>query len=66
MVTEILLALWGEGSEEEQWPLLAPLSGESGPSSPHPDAGQFSSPPYVPGASRAAAPALELRGSESE
>lgn len=38
MEPEILLALWGEGSEEEPWPLPALLPGESCPSSPHPDA----------------------------
>ena len=60
------VALLGEGSEKEQWPLPAFISGRKLPPGSHPDAGQFYSSPYVSDGFQSAPPMLELRGSKSE
>ena len=59
------MVLWRGGSVKEQRPLPALLSGIKLPKS-HPDVGQFSFSLYVSDAFQAAAPVLELRGSESK
>ena len=60
------VALWGEGSEKGQRPLLAFLSGRKLSPSSCFDFRYFSSSLYTTGAFQAATPVLELRGSESE
>ena len=59
------VSLRGWGSEKEQWPLPALLSGKKLPPSSCLGAIKFSSSPYASGAFSAAASVLELRGSES-
>ena len=60
------VALWGEGSEKEQWPLPAFVSGRKLSPSLCLDARHFSSSPYATGAFQAATLVLGFRGSESE
>ena len=60
------MALCGEGSEKEQCPLPAPLSGKKLSPSSCPDAAQFSSSLYFFDVFQAAVLALELRGTESK
>ena len=59
------VALWGEGSEKEQWPLPAFVSGRKLCPSSHLDARNFSSSLYATGAFPAAPLVLETKGSES-
>ena len=59
------VALCGEGSEKEKWPLLALLPGRKLSPSSHPDARHFSSSPYASGTFQSASAMLELRGSKS-
>ena len=59
------VALQGEGPEKGQWPLPNFLSWRKLFSSSCLDARHFSSSMYATGAIQAAAPLLELRGSES-
>ncbi|KAM5195657.1 uncharacterized protein RBU33_014518 isoform 1-T3 [Hipposideros larvatus] len=54
-----------ESSVKEQWPLPAPPSRRKLPLHPPFQARQFSSPPYVPVTSPAAALGLELKASDS-
>ena len=56
----VLGALWGKGSEKEQWPLPALLSGRKLTPSSHPDARNFSSSLHAAGAFQAATLLLEL------
>ena len=60
------VALCGEGSEKEQWPLPKVLSGRKLSPSSHPDARHFSSSLYAFSAFQAASLVLDLRGSEYE
>ena len=60
------MALCGEGSEKEQWPLPAFLSGRKLSPSSHRDARQFISFLYATGSFQAATLMLELRGSKSD
>ena len=60
------VALWGEGSEKDQWPLSAFLTGRKLSPSSCLDARHFSSSLHVTGDFQAATPLLELRGNESE
>ena len=60
------VALCGEGSEKEQWPLPALLSVRKMPPSCHPYARQLRSSLYVSDTFQSAALALELIGSETK
>ena len=65
VLTSQLLALWGEGSEEEQWSLPSFLSRRKLSSQYCLYARHFSSSLYATGAFQTATLVLELRGSES-
>ena len=60
------VALWGEDSEKEQWPLTALMSWRKLSPRSRLDTRHFSSSLYASSAFQAAAPVLKLRGNEAE